>query len=285
MKQRTKNWLLDLLFLLLGCSVYTAGVICFLTPSEITPGGFTGVATLLGTFVGLTSGVWYLIMNLPLLFIALRKFGASFIWKTGIAIVLNSLLLDVYQDLLPKYTGDRLLAAVFGGVVVGTGLGLVMLRGATTGGVDVLAKLIHLRWPHLSMGRGMMAIDGLIVAIAALAYRNADTALYSIVTIFTSTFLLDRILYGSEKGKLLFIITTHPREVIAGISADAHRGVTCVQTTGAYTGRAYTMLLCAVRRTEVSAVMSATHRADAAAFMVVTEAGEILGEGFPKRME
>ncbi len=283
-----RNWkrsLADAIFFLAGVSLYALGVAVFITPSEISPGGVTGIAALLTRFSGLSTGLWVLILNIPLVILGLWQFGGRFIWKTAAVVILNAIILDIFDALLPKYHGDRLLAAVFGGIFTGAGLALVMLRGATTGGIDIAAKVLNRRFPHLSMGRLMLMIDAAIVISASLVYRQAETAMYSAVELFAASFVMDSLLYGADRGKAVLIMTDRPTEIADAIFTGVRRGVTMVKTIGAYTGRPRTMLICAARRSDVAAVLAAVRAHDPRAFIIVAEAGEILGEGFEKRRQ
>lgn len=273
----------DFLMLLLGSGLYSIGVMCFLTPSRITPGGLTGISAILSQVAFGSTGVWVLLLNIPLLLLGFRKFGGKFVRKTAIATLLCAVLLDVLGTILPTYSGDRLLAAIFGGVLSGTGLALVMLRGASTGGIDIAAKLIHAAHAHLSIGRLMLMIDAGIVALAAVYYQQLETAMYSGVALFASSTIMDNLLYGADKGKLVLIVTRNPKAVAEDIFRSVKRGVTVLDTRGGYTGEQRTMLLCAARRQEVSAVLRIVRERDARAFTVVAEAGQIIGEGFFSR--
>lgn len=275
----------DFIYFVVGAGLYAAGVMIFITPSEISPGGVTGISAILSHFVGLSTGSWIIVLNIPLVIWGWRSLGAKFIVKTAAATFINAIVIDLFGVFLPQYTGDKLLAAIFGGLFSGAGLATVILRGATTGGIDIAAKVINRRYPHLSMGRLMLAIDAVIVGIAAIAYHNAETALYSVVAIFTSSYVMDSLLYGADKGKLVMIVSNKPEEIADGIFKHARRGVTMVRTTGGYTGDPKTMLMCAARRSDVAAVLNTVKSRDPKAFIVVAEAGEILGEGFHKRMK
>lgn len=283
MRKKLITVFVDILVFLFGASLYSIGVMSFITPNEISPGGLTGISTLLSEFAFLSAGVWLLILNIPLIIIGFRKFGGVFIWKTGLVILLTSFLLDLYDSILPKYFGDKLLSAIFGGLFIGCGLAFIMLRGATTGGIDIAAKLINRRMPHISIGRLMLFIDVGIVALAAFFYKNAETAMYSFVALFASSMIMDNLLYGADKGKLIFIMTERDRLVSDEIFKSAGRGVTVADTFGGYTGRQRKMLLCAVRRQEVYLILSAVRKCDEKAFVIVTEAGQIVGEGFERK--
>lgn len=283
MRKKGLAGLADILSFILGGALYSIGIMCFITPSQISPGGVTGISAMLSQVAFFTTGQWTLILNIPLVIIGFKKFGGRFIWKTALVTLINSVLLDVVKVFLPGYTGDRLLAAIFGGLFSGAGMAIVMLRGATTGGIDIAAKLLNAKYPHFSMGRLMLLIDAVIVVAAALFYRNAETAMYSVVAIFTSSAVMDSLLYGADKGKMVFIVTTHPKHMSDSIFKSAKRGVTVVDTVGGYTGRQRSMLITAARRQDVAAILSSVKSCDPAAFVIVAEAGEILGEGFEHR--
>ncbi|MCI8360249.1 MAG: YitT family protein [Clostridiales bacterium] len=273
---------LDVLAFICGSALYAAGVVIFINPNQISSGGVTGIALIIHSLAPIPIGLTVLVLNIPLFIIGYIKLGWRFIGRTAVCTVLMSVTLDVFGSLLPAYTGNRILAALFGGVFMGAGLALVLLRGATTGGTDIAAKLVNGKWPHLSMGRVILIVDTIILLTAALVYWDIETALYSAVAIFASSRIIDSLLYGADKGKLIFIVTEKPGEVADGIFQQARRGVTAIRAEGAYTKAQRTMLLCAVRQNEVAAVRRASIAADRSAFIVVTEAGEVVGEGFKR---
>lgn len=279
-----KGWhiLLDVLAFVCGSALYAAGVVIFINPNQISSGGVTGIALIIHSLAPIPIGLTVLVLNIPLFIVGYIKLGWRFIGRTAVCTVLMSVLLDLFGSLLPHYTGNRILAALFGGVFMGAGLALVLLRGATTGGTDIAAKLINGRWPHLSMGRVILIVDTLILLTAALVYWDIETALYSVIALFASSRVIDSLLYGSDKGKLIFIVTESPREVADGIFQHVGRGVTMMHAVGAYTKAQRIMLLCAVRQNEVAAVRRAAIAADGSAFIVVTEAGEVIGQGFKR---
>lgn len=279
-----KSWqvFLDILGFVFGSALYAIGVSVFISPNHISSGGVTGIALIIHSLAPIPVGLMVLVLNIPLFIIGFIKLGWRFVGKTAVCTLLMSILLDVSAQVVPAYTGNRILAALFGGVLMGAGLACVLLRGATTGGTDIAAKLINGRWPHLSMGRLILIMDTLILATAALIYWDLETALYSVIAIFASSRVIDSLLYGSDKGKLIFIVTASPKEVADGIFQNVGRGVTMMHAVGAYTKTERLMLLCAVRQNEVAAVRRASIQADPTAFIVVTEAGEVIGQGFKK---
>ena len=193
-------------------------------------------------------------------------------------------MIDLLAPFLPKYTDDRLLSALFGGLIVGAALALIFLRGGSTGGFDIVAKIVSLRWPLLSIGRVILISDGLVVAVSALAYGDINTALYTAVALFLSARAVDGLLAGAERGRLAIIITAEPAAVIDRIFAEVGRGATLLEGQGGYGGDTRGVVLCAMRIGEVGRLHRAVKQADPHAFLVMAEAGEIAGEGF-RRMQ
>ena len=280
MKRKLKSIITDLIFFILGCFIYSASVTMFISSNEISPGGFTGIATVINYLFKIPSGIMLLILNIPVLILGLIKFGGMFVIKTSFVTVLASFSLTVTDLLLPIFKIDKILAAVFGGILMGLGLSLVLLRGATTGGVDILAKLINKKFRHLTVGRIILIMDALVIAFAAFVYKNVESALYSVIALYSSTYIMDAMLYGADKGKIIYIVTEFPEEVCRDINNNLGRGVTMLSAKGGYTGKERSMLLCTVRRHEVSYVFDIIENRDSSAFIVVSDAGEIIGEGF-----
>lgn len=270
----------DLLVYILGGIIYSVAVLLFLSANEISPGGITGIATVLNYLFMLPIGTVMFLLNIPILIIGFMKLGGVFILKTTVATVIISIILDIVETFLPAVKVDPILAAVFGGLLMGLGVSMFMLRGATTGGVDIIAKLINRRFPHITVGRLMLLSDAVVVALSAFAYKNVESALYSVIALYASSRVIDMMLYGADKGKIVYIITEKAAEMSREIMSLVKRGITVIGVTGAYTGRRLDMLMCTVRRNEVSAVCRLARENDRGAFIVIAEAGEIFGEGF-----
>lgn len=270
----------DLLVYILGGIIYSVAVLLFLSANEISPGGITGIATVLNYLFMLPIGTVMFLLNIPILIIGFMKLGGVFILKTTVATVIISIILDIVETFLPAVKVDPILAAVFGGLLMGLGVSMFMLRGATTGGVDIIAKLINRRFPNITVGRLMLLSDAVVVALSAFAYKNVESALYSVIALYASSRVIDMMLYGADKGKIVYIITEKAAEMSREIMSLVKRGITVIGVTGAYTGRRLDMLMCTVRRNEVSAVCRLARENDRGAFIVIAEAGEIFGEGF-----
>ena len=279
---KLKVLFLDFLFFLLGSIIYSVAVLTFLSPNKISPGGVTGVATVINYLFSLPIGVTVFLINIPIVVLGLIKFGKVFIIKTAVATAVVSAMLDLCEVFLPKLHIDLILASVFGGSLMGLGISIIMLRGSTTGGVDIIAKIINKRFPYLSVGRIMLFVDAFVVMLAAVAYKNVQTALYSVISLYAASKIMDLLLYGADKGKIVYIISDKTQDIVYDILTNIKRGVTVIDVEGGYNGEKRKMIMCTVRRNEVHEVCKSVLNRDNKAFVVVAEAGEILGEGFKK---
>lgn len=277
-----KRYVTDVLYWVTGCAIYSFAVAALISPNKISPGGFTGVATALSHLSGVPSGTVLLALNIPLLIFAFKKMGGGFILKTVAVTFLLSFSLNIAENIVPEFVVNPVLASVFGGIMSGFGLSLILLRGATTGGVDIVAMLINSKKPHFSLGRIIMLFDFGVIALAALTYGNIESALYSIITIYVASQIIDSVLYGGDRGKIVLVITGKGRRIAELIGSVLKRGATVISATGGYTGENKAMLFCAVRKYEVAPLLSLIREIDETAFITVSDAGEIIGQGFKK---
>lgn len=279
---RSKTLVLDGLFFVAGALIDAVAVNVFTAPNHIAPGGITGIGTMLNYLFQTPIGMVNMLINIPIVIWAIIEIGYKLVAKSIAAIIVFSVAIDTLALVLPAYDGNPFLAAIFGGVLEGIGLALVFMRGSTTGGTDMIARLLGKHFRHLSMGKLMLAVDLVIIAASALVYQKLESALYAIIAIFVSTRIIDTILYGTDSGngKLYFIISKKSDEIRRRILEDIDRGVTIIPVQGGYSGQEGEMLLCAVRRYEVAKINDIIHTADRDAFVIVGEAGEITGEGF-----
>ncbi len=285
--RRIKALVLDGGFFVAGGVLFAVSVNVFTAPNNIAPGGLTGVGTMLHYLFGTPIGTTMLLINIPLFIWGFLARGSKFIVRTAVATVISSIAIDTLALWLPAYRGDMMLAALFGGVFSGLGLGLIFMRGGTTGGTDLIATLIAWRFRHVSIGKLVLAIDMLVVLASALVYRNYESPLYAVVTIFTTSKVIDATMYGTDSGigKMMFIISPKTKEIAQQIMEDVERGVTQLKARGGYSGVEGEVLLCAVRRQEVHRVHDIVYSVDPGAFIIVGEAGEITGEGFRIRKQ
>ncbi len=282
MREKVKKTLVDLLFYVVGCLIYSTAVTMFTDPNKLSPGGVTGIALILNELFSLPTGLMVLIINIPLIIAGFLVLGKKFVLNTAVATFIMSLSLDAVKTFVKPYYTDGILASLFGGIMMGAGLALVFLRGATTGGTDIAAKLINHKFRFVSIGRIILFMDLAVVAVSAVIYKNFQSALYSVVSIYAASRVMDSLLYGTDKGKFMHIITSSPNEISKAVFSELGRGVTQVNAIGGYTGEHRSLLLCAVRPSEVALLQSIVRKTDPSAFMVISDVGEILGEGFKK---
>lgn len=275
-----KRSVIDYLFFLAGSALFAFGFAYFIEPNNISPGGLTGIAAIINYVLGLPTGAVLFCLNIPLLILGFKKMGSNFTIKTLFVTAVTSVLIDFFATILPEFKGERLLASIFGGALTGFGLSLVMLRGATTGGIDIIAVILKQKFPYLGIGRLVLILDSVVISLAAICYSEIESALFAVVTIFISGNLLDEMLYGSDKGRLVFIVTSKGGEVANAIFKNINRGVTILPSYGAYENKNNQTLICALKVNEVDNAIKTVSATDSEAFTVVTVTGGTFGKGF-----
>lgn len=273
---------IDYAIIACGAFVYGVSVVMFTSPNNIAPGGMTGVATMLNYLFGLPIGTMIFVMNIPLFIWGAVENGVSFLTKTVIGTALVSVSIDLLMPFLPVYTGDSLLASIFGGLLNGAGLGFIFYRGGSTGGTDIVALNIHKHFPHISTGNIILITDILILILVFIVYGSLESVLYALTAIFVSIKMIDTISYGTSRGngKLIFIVTSNYKAISTLILNTIGRGVTLLEGEGAYSGDRKKIVMCAVRPQQVHRITTEVHKIDSRAFIIVTTAGAISGEGF-----
>ena len=263
--------------ILFGALVGGAAYPLFLTPNRIAPGGITGVATILNTLLGWPVGTVSLLLNLPLFMISYKAMGRIFAFRSLVATVLFSLFIDVLP--LRPMTDDPLLGALYGGVLLGIGLGLIMRGGATTGGSDMIARMVHKRFPFISTGAFLFAIDFAVVAAAGFLIGTSE-ALYALINIFLTAKVMDVVIVGFSSNKACFVVSTRWQEISGRILRDMGRGVTQLTARGGFTGEERPTLLCVISRSEITSFKRILREEDENAFVIIVEAHEAIGDGF-----
>lgn len=277
--------IIDAAAIIVGPGLTALGISCFTLPNNIAPGGVSGLATAAAHMVPVSVGAMSLIINVPIFALALRILGLRPLIKTGIATLLLSVLIDVFSLLPIQYTGNILLAAVLGGGLMGMGIGLLFTRNISTGGVDLLTLILKRKRPHMSMGSLMLLLDSVVVAVAVLVFGEIEIALYSMVTIFCSSKVIDAIIQGVDYAKVVYIITENGEDIVRKLTLDLGRGVTQVFARGGYTGRDKMMIMTVARRTELAEIQKIVREYDDSAFVIYLDATEVRGEGFKALMD
>ena len=265
----------------LGAVLYALAFDWFVAPNQIAMGGVTGLAQIVNALLPmLPVGVLTMVINVPLFLAGWRLLGGHLLVSSLFAMAVSSVAIDVIAWLVAFQPMDPMLASVFGGALIGLSLGMVFLQGATTGGTDLIARLLKLRFGHLPMGTLVMAVDLVVIALAALAFHSLSSALYGLVSLYISSLVIDRVLYGLDNAKVAYIISDRPQEIIRSISTELDRGVTILRGAGAWSGEAKDVLMCAFKQKQIVALKRAVKETDPSAFLIVCDAHEVLGQGF-----
>jgi len=265
---------------LTGSVITSMGVNLFLVPNKIAAGGVTGLATVVYYLTGLPVGIIMLLLNIPLFLIGIKVLGRSFGIKTLFATLSLSLAIDLLAPFVSSVSDDLLLASIFGGLLVGLGLGLVLKQDASTGGTDLGAKIIHKMISYISVGQLLLIIDAFIVLTAALVFKNYELGLYAVISLFILSRVIDAVIVGVNYTKAVHIISDKPDEISQKLVFEMNHGMTRLSGKGMYSGKEKNVLLCIIRRRDLPHLKSVVSKIDNNAFIFVTDVREVLGEGF-----
>lgn len=276
-RKEGKQLLKDYALIVLGTFLAALSLPLFFLPYDIAPGGISGISTVLASVLPLSVGLISFVLNVPLFLIGWRTVGWRFAVRSFIAMSLMSLFIDLVP--VRDVSGNVMLAAVFGGVLLGVGLGLVVRAGATTGGTDMAAKMIHSRVAFLPIAAILFLIDGLVVAVAALAF-GLQAALWALIALFVSSQAMDSVIKGFNTAMQFMIISRDAEEIVRRIHTEIDRGCTRLMAEGTYSRLPVGTLLCVVSRTEAPRLKKLVAEVDPQAFVTVCNVHEVLGEGF-----
>ena len=267
--------------IVVGACIYAVGFQFFLYPNNITSGGVVGTAMIINQLTGLPVGVMTILLNIPLFLIAWRHFGLDFMIGSAAGMALSSVLVDLFASFGFALTNDPMLAAVIGGVIKGTGLGIIYYVGATTGGIDIVVKLLRKRLASVNFGTIMLLLDVFIIAAYALVLGRYESAMYSMVAMYVTTKMVDLALYGIDNACLCYIISEKTDEITEEIVSGAlHRGVTLLDGKGAYSGAHRDVIMCVIKRQQIGQLKHLVRGHDERAFFIVTNAKNVFGNGF-----
>ena len=265
---------------LIGCAIVGVSFSFFTFPNSIVSGGLTGIAQILNLLTGLPVGVMVIVMNIPLFAVAWKKFGLRFIIYSLIGMVGSSLAIDFFNLFHLTLTNDILLAAVYGGLLKGLGWGLVYTTGATGGGTDILSRLLRRKYAYIQFGTISLVLDAVVVVAFAVIFKRADAAMYTLITMFVSSRVVNLLLYGTANSSICYIITVHPHDIATAIGEKLRRGATLLKGEGAYSGEERDVVLCAVKRSQIPALKKLVSGIDEHAFVIVTQSHEVFGKNF-----
>lgn len=267
------------LMITIGTLIYSTGISLLLDPNNLAPGGVSGISIMLSRFTPITTGTWILIINIPLLAVGWWKIGRKFIIKTIYATVMTSLFTNLLGGVTPV-TNDLICAVVLGGIAVGSGIGLVFRAGGTTGGMDIIVKLLRLKFPYLKSGSIFLALDMIVVIASGFVFQNLTLAVYAGIVIALDARVMDVILYGQDEARLIYIISDKHAQIAGRLMAELDIGVTYLEGEGAYTEKDKKIILCASRKQRSPEVINIVKEEDERAFLIVSSANEIFGEGY-----
>lgn len=265
---------------LVGCAIVGVSFSFLTFPNNIVSGGLTGIAQILNLLLGLPVGVMVIAMNVPLFAVAWKQFGLRFIIYSLIGMLGSSLAIDFFSLFHIALTDDILLAAVYGGLLKGLGYGLIFLAGGTSGGTDILSRMLRRKYGHIPLGTIGLCLDATVVVAFALIFKRADAAMYTVITMYVSSRVINLILYGSFNSSVCYIVTVHPHEIARAIGQHLRRGATLLKGEGAYSGEERDVVLCAVRRHQIPALKKLVSGLDEHAFVMVTQSHEVFGKNF-----
>lgn len=278
------RWVVDIMIIIAASAVYSLGVHCFISPNNIAPGGVTGIAIIVSEITPVKVGTLIFAFNVPLMVLGFIFLNKMTMIKTVISVSAITVFTDVLGDFVPTYSaegGNGIMAALFGGALMGMGLGINYFRESTSGGTDIIIKMIQKFHPDLKLGTITAVLDILVVGLGVLVYRDINVVLFAVVAIYVQSKFIDFIVYGTQESRFLMIFSQYSKEIAKKILEQNH-GVTLFQAEGAYSGDERQVIATAVHRTAYSKVKRIVREVDPKAFVITTSAGEVLGEGFSK---
>ncbi len=274
-----KKWVRDALGITVGALLSAVALNMFLIPNKIAAGGITGLATVLHYLFAVPVGMTGLALNIPLFLLGTRMFGKRYVLNTLFGAIVLSFAIDGLAPFVPVLTNDTLLASLYGGVLDGIGLGLVFKFNGTTAGTDLGAAIIN-KLTGISVGQALLGVDFFVIALAGFAFGKIELSLYALITLVVATQLLDLIQEGRSSARAFIIMTECPNKVGAAIMEGLGRGVTYLSGRGGFTGQQREVVFCVVNTMEVSRMRELVHQLDPCAFVIVTDAHDVMGEGF-----
>lgn len=277
--QNKRREIKNFLRMSLGGVLYGMGISLFLDPNSLAPGGAVGISIILNRILGMDTGTLYLLINIPILLLGLKKLGRRFIGKTLYVVVINSLVTNGFSH-VEAVTREPLLAAVAGSMLLGAGMGIVFRSGATTGGMDIIVKLLRKKYKHIKTGSLFLMMDMLVVIASGIVFRNFNTAMYALITVVLTGKFIDFILYGGDEAKLIFVVSEQSGFITQRIIQGVKTGLTLLKGKGAYSNKEKDIIMCVVKKQAAPKVMEIVKEEDEKAFIIVSSATETFGEGY-----
>lgn len=267
--------------IVLGSVIYAVGFQFFMFPNRIVSGGISGISMILNHFTHWPVGMMVIAMNVPLFLIAWRHFGLDYLVGSLVGTAVSSLFVDLFASTGIVATTDPMLGSIIGGVIKGAGMGIIYYVGASTGGIDIVAKMLRQKYQQINFGTIVLILDVMIVVVYALVLNQYESAMYSLIGMYVVSKVVDLALYGIDNSSLCYIVSEKSEELANEIlSGHVHRGVTILEGEGAYSHRRKNVILCVIKRTQMGEMRRLVRRVDEHAFFIVTDAKNVFGTGF-----
>lgn len=276
------GYLMKIIIITFAALIYSIGIGMFLEPNNLAPGGVTGISIMLNHLFNLPTGTGILLINIPILWIGVRKLGKKLIGYTLYALVISSVVVDLLVENGLCATRVPILAALFGGAMVGFGLGVIFRNGGTTGGLDIIVRLVKMKYRYLKTGAIFLISDIIVVSVSAIVFRDIDVALYAGISVMAASLVMNKVLYGGDEAKCIYIFSEKNQEIANILLEKLEVGVSFIKGKGAYTGKDKEMIMCVMRRQQLPEATEIVENIDDGAFLIVTSATEIFGEGYKK---
>lgn len=265
----------------LGSILYALAFAWCFDPGHIGLGGVTGLAQIVNRFLPvLPVGVAVMLLNIPLFLAGCKLLGGGVLVRSLYAMLCSAVGIDLLTQMFAFRPMEPILASIVGGVLMGGGLGLVFLQSSTTGGTDLLARLLKLRFGWLPMGKLLMCIDLVVIVLVAAAFQSLESGLYGVIGLYISSLVMDKMLYGLDKAKVAYIISDQSGDIARAIARELERGVTLLEGRGGWSGKRREVLMCAFKQRQIVTLKQTVKEIDPAAFLIVCDAHEVLGDGF-----
>jgi uncharacterized membrane-anchored protein YitT (DUF2179 family) len=279
MKEKAVKNLKNYVILTAAAVIYAVAISLFLDPNNIAPGGVTGISILVNRFTKIPTGTVNMMINIPIVLLGFWKFGWRFICSTMYVLA----LITIFINSLAVYgavTDDLLIAAVLGGALIGVALALVFKAGATTGGIDIIVKVVRTKRRHIKTNILFLAFDSMVILASWMVFQDLTVAFYAGIAVITDSIVMDKILYGSDEAKMIFVICDQPEQVKQRLFGELDLTATIIPAKGAYTNAPKEMLMIVTRKQVYPKLEEVVKDEDASAFMIVSSASEIFGEGY-----
>lgn len=263
----------------LGTAMVGFAVSEFYIPNKIVSGGISGLSTILFHTLSIAPGLSFAVINVVLLAVAFRFLGKSFVINSLIGATLLTVFVQIFSY-LPSICNDVFLGSVFGAILYGTGIGLTLVEGASTGGTDILSRLLQHFFPHIKIGNLLLAVDTTVIAVSLAVFGKVELTLYGIIALAISSFAVNFLIRKLNISKLAFVVTDCGEKIARYLVSNSPRGVTIIKATGGYTMGSKTVLMCALKENETECFQKRVLEKDSSAFIIFSESSQIVGNGF-----